>query len=261
MVGLTAGGAFTEAGPPAGGGPVGGGSGLRRTFAAALRHTTRGGAKRGLAAAAPTREAKQAKLNRGPTRVVLLTNLVGAGDVDEDLEEETAEEAAKYGKLLECTIKECKGAPDKEAVRIFLEFQKVEMAAKCYKDMNGRFFGGRSVKARFFDEDKYAKGELDRRVPTRVLLLTNLVEPEDVDEELQTETAAELAKFGPVSRCVVRTSPQATGGDDDAVRVYAEFASAEDAAKAQQALHGRVFGGREVTVRFFEEEQWSAGNF
>ncbi|CAE7206180.1 msrA2 [Symbiodinium sp. CCMP2592] len=46
-------------------------------------------------------EAKQAKASPKlpPTRVLLLTNMVGAGDVDEDLQEETAEEASKYGKL------------------------------------------------------------------------------------------------------------------------------------------------------------------
>merc|ERR1712083_718804 len=138
MVGIMADGAFTEAGPPAGN---------RRTFAAALRHAKRGSQKRGLAASDET-EAKRAKLNRGPTRVVLLTNLVGAGEVDEDLEEETAEEAGKYGKLVKCAVKECQGAPDNEAVRIFLEFEKVEAASKAYKDMNGRYFGGRTVKAR-----------------------------------------------------------------------------------------------------------------
>jgi len=32
-----------------------------------------------------------------PSRVVLLTNLVGAGEVDDTLQEETAEECEKYG--------------------------------------------------------------------------------------------------------------------------------------------------------------------
>merc|ERR1712194_361738 len=68
------------------------------------------------------KEAKEAAAKRARaaiTKVVMLTNLVGADDVDEDLEEETADEAKKYGKLKRCTIKELKGLPDDRAVRIF----------------------------------------------------------------------------------------------------------------------------------------------
>merc|ERR1719356_210791 len=97
-----------------------------------------------------------------PTRVILLNNLVGAGEVDEDLEEETAEEAGKYGKLKKCTIKEISGVPDDEAVRIFLEFETIQDATKALVDMNGRYFGGRVVRARFFDEERFSKGDLDK---------------------------------------------------------------------------------------------------
>lgn len=108
---------------------------------------------------------KQAKtaaptFNRPPTRVLLLLNLVGAGEVDEDLEGETAEEAGKYGKLKKCVVKEVKNVPDTEAVRIFLEYEKVEDATKAMVDMNGRYFGGRVVKAQFYEELKFEKGEL-----------------------------------------------------------------------------------------------------
>mmetsp|Transcript_66903 Transcript_66903/g.143051 ORF Transcript_66903/g.143051 Transcript_66903/m.143051 type:complete len:319 (+) Transcript_66903:2-958(+) len=112
-------------------------------------------------------EAKQAKagttLNRPPTKVLLLNNLVGAGEVDEDLEGETAEEAGKYGKLKRCAIKEMKGLPDDQAVRIFLEYERVEDATKALVDMNGRYFGGRVVKAVFYDEQRYYSGDLDKR--------------------------------------------------------------------------------------------------
>nr|KAF6432224.1 RNA binding motif protein 17 [Rousettus aegyptiacus] len=64
-----------------------------------------------------------------PTKVVLLRNMVGAGEVDEDLEVETKEECEKYGKVGKCVIFEIPGAPDDEAVRIFLEFERVESAS------------------------------------------------------------------------------------------------------------------------------------
>eukprot|EP00833_Pecoramyces_ruminatium_P008122 jgi/Orpsp1_1/1182154/evm.model.c7180000080084.2 len=66
-----------------------------------------------------------------PSRVVLLTNLVGAGEVDDALQEETAEECEKYGVVERCLIYEVKGnVPDDEAVRIFIKFSKLEEANK-----------------------------------------------------------------------------------------------------------------------------------
>ncbi|XP_041441155.1 RNA binding motif protein 17 L homeolog isoform X2 [Xenopus laevis] len=90
-----------------------------------------------------------------PTKVVLLQNMVGAGEVDEELEGETKEECEKYGKVAKCVIFEIPGAPDEEAVRIFLEFERVESAIKAVVDLNGRYFGGRIVKAGFYNLDKF----------------------------------------------------------------------------------------------------------
>lgn len=111
----------------------------------------------------PAKQARTEEVKRPPTKVLLLNNLVGAGEVDEDLEGETAEEASKYGKLKKCVVREIKGVPDAEAVRIFLEFERVEDATKALVDMNGRYFGGRVVKARFFDEARFERKDLDRR--------------------------------------------------------------------------------------------------
>merc|ERR1712203_594691 len=117
-------------------------------------------AKRKAAEQAAAQAEKKARLEAAsiPTKVVLLTNLVGAGDVDEDLEEETADEAKKYGKLEKCTIKEIEGLSDDRAVRIFLCFETVEAATKCFSDMNGRFFAGRKVRAEYYDEALFSQG-------------------------------------------------------------------------------------------------------
>ncbi|XP_064417305.1 splicing factor 45 isoform X3 [Latimeria chalumnae] len=90
-----------------------------------------------------------------PTKVVLLRNMVGAGEVDDDLEGETKEECEKYGKVSKCVIFEIPGTPDDEAVRIFIEFERVESAIKAVVDLNGRYFGGRVVKACFYNLDKF----------------------------------------------------------------------------------------------------------
>ncbi|XP_026539760.1 splicing factor 45 [Notechis scutatus] len=99
-----------------------------------------------------------------PTKVVLLRNMVGAGEVDEDLEGETKEECEKYGKVGKCVIFEIPGAPDDEAVRIFLEFERVESAIKAVVDLNGRYFGGRVVKACFYNLDKFRVLDLAEQV-------------------------------------------------------------------------------------------------
>lgn len=83
--------------------------------------------------------------------------MVGPGEVDEDLEGETKEECEKYGKVVKCVIFEVSenqlegltrlsyfidqtgqthfplqiaDVPEEDAVRIFLEFERVESAIK-----------------------------------------------------------------------------------------------------------------------------------
>lgn len=99
-------------------------------------------------------------LLKNPSKVVLLRNMVGPGEVDDDLEPETAEECAKYGKVIKCVIFEIPGASDDESVRIFVEFDKVDAAIKAIIDLNGRFFGGRTVKACFYNLDKFRRLDL-----------------------------------------------------------------------------------------------------
>uniref|UniRef100_A0A3Q1HCF8 Splicing factor 45 n=1 Tax=Anabas testudineus TaxID=64144 RepID=A0A3Q1HCF8_ANATE len=101
---------------------------------------------------------------KNPTKVVLLRNMVGRGEVDEDLEGETKEECEKYGKVVKCVIFEIADVPDDEAVRIFLEFERVESAIKAVVDLNGRYFGGRVVKACFYNLDKFRILDLGEQV-------------------------------------------------------------------------------------------------
>jgi splicing factor 45 len=71
------------------------------------------------------------EIMKNPSKVVLLRNMVGPGEVDDDLEPETKEECGKYGEVIRCLIYELKGAVcEEEAVRIFIEFKRVESAIK-----------------------------------------------------------------------------------------------------------------------------------
>uniref|UniRef100_A0A914S171 RRM domain-containing protein n=1 Tax=Parascaris equorum TaxID=6256 RepID=A0A914S171_PAREQ len=53
-------------------------------------------------------------------------------------------------------------ASDEEAVRIFVEFTNVAQAIKAFVDLNGRYFGGRSIRASFYDLERYNANELDK---------------------------------------------------------------------------------------------------
>ncbi|CAK9267638.1 unnamed protein product, partial [Sphagnum jensenii] len=97
-----------------------------------------------------------------PTRVVLLRNMVGPGEVDSELEDEVASECTKYGTVTRVLIFEITEPdfPVTEAVRIFVQFERPEQATKALVDLDGRFFGGRVVRASFYDEDRFSRNEL-----------------------------------------------------------------------------------------------------
>lgn len=102
------------------------------------------------------------EIMKNPSKVVLLRNMVGPGEVDDELEPETKEECGKYGDVVKCLIFELSGSdiPEEEAVRIFIEFKRLESAIKAVVDLNGRYFGGRIVRAGFYDQDRFKRLEL-----------------------------------------------------------------------------------------------------
>lgn len=101
-------------------------------------------------------------LMRNPSKVVLCQNMVGPGEVDDELEPEIKEECeGKYGDVQKVVIFEIPNVAPEEAVRIFTEFKRVESAIKAVVDLNGRFFGGREVRASFYDVEKFKNLKLN----------------------------------------------------------------------------------------------------
>eukprot|EP00741_Cyanophora_paradoxa_P004293 tig00000792_g4167.t1 len=98
-----------------------------------------------------------------PTKILLLQNMVAPGEVDPDLQAETAEECQKYGRVDTCKVFEVTdgSVPPEEAVRIFVKFFAPESATKALNELNGRYFGGRMVRASYFDEERFARNELE----------------------------------------------------------------------------------------------------
>nr|CAG4646501.1 EOG090X0BIL [Macrothrix elegans] len=110
----------------------------------------------------PKAEPTIAEIMKNPSKVICLRNMVGPGEVDSDLEPEVREECqSKYGDVQKVVIFEVPDAVDDEAVRIFVEFKRMEAAIKAVIDLNGRFFAGRQVKAGFYDVNKFLNLELN----------------------------------------------------------------------------------------------------
>uniref|UniRef100_A0A182PVH8 Splicing factor 45 n=1 Tax=Anopheles epiroticus TaxID=199890 RepID=A0A182PVH8_9DIPT len=108
------------------------------------------------AAAQAAGEPSITEIMKSPSKVVLLRNMVGPGDVDDELEPEVKDECNnKYGEVVTVVIHEVPDVVPEEAVRIFVEFKRMESAIKAVVDLNGRFFGGRQVRAGFYNQEKF----------------------------------------------------------------------------------------------------------
>ena len=71
-------------------------------------------------------------------------------------------ECSKYGNVQRVVIFEIteEDFPPELAVRIFVEFDRVESATKALVDLEGRFFGGRTVSCNFYSEQKLDRDEV-----------------------------------------------------------------------------------------------------
>ncbi|XP_023688610.1 poly(U)-binding-splicing factor PUF60-B isoform X2 [Paramormyrops kingsleyae] len=91
-----------------------------------------------------------------------------------------------------------------------------------------------------------------------VMVLRNMVGPEDIDDDLEGEVTEECGKFGTVNRVIIYQEKQ--GEEEDAeiiVKIFVEFSMASEMNKAIQALNNRWFAGRKVVAEVYDQERFN----
>ncbi|XP_043287741.1 poly(U)-binding-splicing factor half pint-like isoform X2 [Venturia canescens] len=105
--------------------------------------------------------------------------------------------------------------------------------------------------------------KLMRKVESRVVILRNMVSPEDVDETLQEEIQDECSKFGIVERVIIYNERQSEDDEDAEViiKIFVEFSQMTEAERARDSLNGRYFGGRLVKAELYDQALFDNSDF
>lgn len=88
------------------------------------------------------------------SRILNLENMVAPGEADEDLGDEVSEECSRFGKVEKVKVLEV--GPQKN-VQILVYFKTAGQREKAAATMNGRWFGGRQVRAGPYVEEEAPK--------------------------------------------------------------------------------------------------------
>eukprot|EP00928_Gymnodinium_smaydae_P027178 TRINITY_DN21095_c0_g2_i1.p1 TRINITY_DN21095_c0_g2~~TRINITY_DN21095_c0_g2_i1.p1 ORF type:complete len:737 (+),score=108.96 TRINITY_DN21095_c0_g2_i1:104-2314(+) len=107
-----------------------------------------------------TFEAIRIEREASPTKILLLKNVVGPGQVDVDFECKILEEARKFGRVRKCIVRECRDAAEESAVQVFLAFRLAADAAVASRELQGKLREGRMIHASFCDEKRFKEEEL-----------------------------------------------------------------------------------------------------
>ncbi|CAO1616960.1 unnamed protein product [Parajaminaea phylloscopi] len=90
-----------------------------------------------------------------PSEVVLLENMITSADeVDDALPQEISEECSRHGIVQRVAIQ----PPN----RVFVVFTGPAGAWKCVRELDGRFFAGRTVRARYYERTSFERGDFWR---------------------------------------------------------------------------------------------------
>eukprot|EP00160_Parvularia_atlantis_P018823 Unigene7127_Nuclearia_a/m.21860 Unigene7127_Nuclearia_a/g.21860 ORF Unigene7127_Nuclearia_a/g.21860 Unigene7127_Nuclearia_a/m.21860 type:complete len:474 (-) Unigene7127_Nuclearia_a:344-1765(-) len=95
---------------------------------------------------------------------------------------------------------------------------------------------------------------LAARSEPRTIMLRDMVQPDEVDDDLEGEIKNECTKFGTVTRVFIY-------GGEGAVRIFVQFAKPEEAGRANRVFDGRYFGGQRIRSQLYDDTRFAAGDF
>ncbi|BFY98530.1 hypothetical protein BsWGS_01569 [Bradybaena similaris] len=103
--------------------------------------------------------------------------------------------------------------------------------------------------------------KLMRKSECRIMVLRNMVGPEDLDDELESEVTDECGKFGIVNRVIIYQERQSEEEDAEViVKIFVEFSTQEEVEKACSSLNARFFGGRVVTAEKYDQDMYDSND-
>eukprot|EP00245_Coleochaete_scutata_P012905 TRINITY_DN508_c0_g4_i2.p1 TRINITY_DN508_c0_g4~~TRINITY_DN508_c0_g4_i2.p1 ORF type:complete len:397 (-),score=99.82 TRINITY_DN508_c0_g4_i2:626-1816(-) len=101
--------------------------------------------------------------------------------------------------------------------------------------------------------------------PTRVIMLTEVVSPQELQEdneyeEIKEDMRDECGKYGTLTNLVI---PRPRPGENvpGVGKVFVEYTDIAGSSKAKASLHGRKFGGNTVVATFYPEDKFACGEF
>lgn len=96
---------------------------------------------------------------------------------------------------------------------------------------------------------------------SRVVELQHMLAEDDLKDEQEyneilEDTREECSQFGALKSVIIPKS-----GEVGATKIFLEYMTAEDAAKAIEGLAGRTFDGRKVAATFFDEDRFAKKDY
>lgn len=103
---------------------------------------------------------------------------------------------------------------------------------------------------------------MQRKQASTILVLRNMVGPEDVDEDLEIEITDECEKFGAVERVVIYQEAQSEEENAQViVKILVEFLDPKAVDRGVEALNGRFFAGRVVKAEIYDQAAYFAKDY
>ncbi|ORZ38969.1 hypothetical protein BCR44DRAFT_117910 [Catenaria anguillulae PL171] len=97
-----------------------------------------------------------------------------------------------------------------------------------------------------------------------VLLMRNMVGPDDVDEYLKEDVLEECGKYGKIKDVVIHVNSAMVVGSDgkeSGVRVFVLYESVAEREAAEKVMNGRFFGGRLVAAGEYSLSKFENGEY